>query len=351
MGQLHPLLSSVEVPGPDGQTIDLCQPRSRGPLGARERKFLEHHALSLAYDPVQEGWLPVGAIDDLLGEDATDPLADPEILDRRINPALNARLEARALDLVAALRGSQIDPGQAEQELWSAAGSIVRDCAHELSAAQRRVAVRFLQARAARIANAQIVPGSVREDLHSRCRRARETYTLRPWRDDDTARFVELLDDERIWAHLPEDYPNPLTPALAEDLIRLSNEGQHHEVRAVERDGEVVGQVRLSFEGRHSPARAAGEAEISYWLGAAYWGQGIMSAVIPQYTDDCFRRRPLRSIFARVAEANRASARALEKSRYRYAGRFAAELDAEPEIRTYRTFREDYLGLRQRSVT
>lgn len=105
----------------------------------------------------------------------------------------------------------------------------------------------------------------------------------------------------------------------------------------------MVGQVRLSFEGRHGPA-VAGEAEISYWLGVPYWGQGIISAVIPLYTDDCFRRRPLRSIFARVAVANQASARALEKSCYRHAGHYAAELDEEPEIRTYRTFREDYLG-------
>lgn len=344
MNQVHPLLTPVEITGPQGVPIDLCLPRSRGPLPAAERTFLQQNSLSLAYDPVQEGWLPAGAIDDLQGDDVAALLGDADALARRLNPAANARLEAQALQFMASLRRGETDGAAAGAALWSSAESLVRECASGLSAVQQRDAIRYLQARAARIASAQMISREQHLGLKEECRKARERFRLRPWREEDADRFVELLDDPAIWEHLPEDYPDPLTPALAADLIRLSNERSHHEVRAIERDGTVVGQVRLSFEARLLQRGRSAEAEISYWLGTAYWGQGIISAVIPLYTETCFLTRPLRSIFARVAEANAASARVLEKSRYRYEGRYLAELCDEPEMRTYRCFREDYLG-------
>lgn len=344
MTPMHPLLTPVEIPGPKGAPIDLCLPRSRGPLRDDERSFLQQRSLSLAYDPVQEGWLPSGAIDDLQGDDMAALLGDADALARRLNPAANARLEARALQLMESLRRGETDGAAAAVALWSSAESLVRECGSGLSAAQQRDAIRYLQARAARIADAQLIPDEQHRRLQDDCQVAREHYQLRPWREEEVERFVELLDDPAIWEHLPEDYPDPLTPALAADLIRLSNEGVHHEVCAIERAGEVVGQVRLSFEGPLLPRGRAAEAEISYWLGASYWGQGIISAVIPLYTETCFRTRPLRSIYARVAQANTASARVLEKSAYRYEGGYLAELSDEPQMRTYRCFREDYLG-------
>lgn len=140
-------------------------------------------------------------------------------------------------------------------------------------------------------------------------------YRLRRWRQADAPRFVALLDNPTIWEHLPETYPAPLTEELARDLIALSNESSHHEVFAVELDGDPVGQVRLAFD-PGSDDRS--EGEISYWIGEPYWGSGIGRALVAHFTALSFQRRPeLRSIFARVHERNPASARSLEKAGYR----------------------------------
>lgn len=141
---------------------------------------------------------------------------------------------------------------------------------------------------------------------------------LRPWRDDEAAVFVSLLDDPEVWRYLPEPYPAPLTEAQARDLIALSNASAHHEVLAIEVDGAAVGQVRLLFD----PAREAQrEAEISYWLARRCWRGGIATAAVREYTDRSFRRRPdLQSIVARVHRANSASERVLQKASYRLAG-------------------------------
>ncbi len=148
-------------------------------------------------------------------------------------------------------------------------------------------------------------------------KRRASSLELRPWTQDDVERYVELLDNPQMWRYLPEDYPAPLTASVAADLIRVSNEMTHHDVRAVEQNGEVVGQVRLLFGAQNSS-----EAEISYWVGEAYWGQGIAGAIIPLYTTMAFEQRPeLRSIFARVHRDNAPSARALRRAGYRLEGR------------------------------
>ncbi len=138
---------------------------------------------------------------------------------------------------------------------------------------------------------------------------------LRPWRAEDLGTYLGLLDDPKVWAHLPEPYPDPLMPALARDLIAISNERWHHEVLAVEAEGMVVGQVRLAFG-------PGDEGEISYWLGRVHWGRGIGSELVALFTARSLCQRPaLRAIVARVHQANAASARVLEKAGYRETGR------------------------------
>lgn len=145
-----------------------------------------------------------------------------------------------------------------------------------------------------------------------------DSLRLRPWQASDTPVFVRLLDDPEVWRHLPEPYPDPLTEALARDLIELSNSAGHHEVRAVDVEGETVGQVRLA----HDPtATTFEEGEISYWLGRSHWGRGIGTQMVSHFTAQCFREKPqLRAIFARVHRDNPASARILERAGYRREG-------------------------------
>lgn len=163
-------------------------------------------------------------------------------------------------------------------------------------------------------------PSAQAADVAERRMRLHEVtgrYRLRPWREDDLATFVALLDNPKVWRHLPEAYPAPLTEELARDLIELSNASDHHEVLAAEYWGEPIGQLRLAFA--HSADRS--QAEISYWLGEPFWGRGHGAGLVSFFTRMVFRKRPeLRSIFARVHKANVASARALEKSGYRREG-------------------------------
>lgn len=135
---------------------------------------------------------------------------------------------------------------------------------------------------------------------------------LRPWSRGDLPAFRAALDDPAVWAHLPEPYPAPLDDGAALALIDLANRLDSHLVRAAVCDGMPVGQVRLDFGPR------ADQAELSYWLGRAHWGQGMGRALVAGVVRRAFARLPdLLRLVAKVHPANPASARVLMRAGFR----------------------------------
>jgi RimJ/RimL family protein N-acetyltransferase len=78
--------------------------------------------------------------------------------------------------------------------------------------------------------------------------------------------------------------------------------------RAVVVDGEVAGTIG-SWGG-------AGEREITYWIGRAYWGRGIATCALRVFLEV----ETTRPLHARVAADNVASRRVLEKCGFRVVG-------------------------------
>ena len=156
---------------------------------------------------------------------------------------------------------------------------------------------------------------------------------FRRWRDSDLPVYRALLDDPDVWRFLPDSYPAPLSETAARDLIVVSALTDHHDVRAVERDGEPVGQIRLAF----APGMAdRSEGEISYWLGRRWWGRGIATETIRRFSALAFAERPdLRSIVARVHRDNTGSVRAVARAGFAEAG----PASDDPAIRLFRRAR------------
>jgi len=146
-----------------------------------------------------------------------------------------------------------------------------------------------------------------------------QNITLRPWLADDAAQMRALLDDPAVWAHLPEDFPDPLCEDKARQMIDIANLADHHQVRAVVLAGRPVGQIRLDY-GLHAtpdapPASGRPEAEISYWLGRAHWGKGLGRAMVAGTVMRAFANAPgLLRLVAKVRPGNAASSRILQRS-------------------------------------
>ena len=197
------------------------------------------------------------------------PAGDPrfgiakELLVRLVRSVLREETEAR----------------ETEARLWRLPESAAYYTFNATSHADRQALaplVHELRAEVAGIIEALVEREPARTRLGHRLHEAACRCELRPWRSDDTAAYSALLDNERVWAMLPEPYPGPITRSMAADLIALSNGApERHMVRAAIWRREPVGQVRLEFESVAGPSRLGrGELLARRALLGAWSGHG-----------------------------------------------------------------------------
>jgi RimJ/RimL family protein N-acetyltransferase len=140
---------------------------------------------------------------------------------------------------------------------------------------------------------------------------------IREWRPDDAASLARHANSRNIWRNVRDHFPHPYTLADAETWIeRVTSEHPPTQL-AIEVDGEAAGGIGLFLQcdvERRS-------AELGYWLGEAYWGQGLMTEAVRRFTAEAFDAFGLLRIYAVVFEWNPASCRVLEKAGYVLEGR------------------------------
>ena len=73
-------------------------------------------------------------------------------------------------------------------------------------------------------------------------------------------------------------------------------------------------------------------AEIGYWLGEPFWGQGIATKAVGALTDYAYAHLDLIRLYATVFEWNPASARVLEKAGYAHEGRLRKSVTKDGKI-------------------
>lgn len=130
---------------------------------------------------------------------------------------------------------------------------------------------------------------------------------LRPWSPHDAAVLAAILSDPDLWRFMPDAFPGILSPAQARNLIEVANHAQHHLVRAVVKNGLLVGQVRLEID-KGGP----GISELSYWIGKDHRGGIIAPRAINLLLNET-RQMHIVTVFAVVHQDNRPSLRVVKK--------------------------------------
>jgi RimJ/RimL family protein N-acetyltransferase len=240
-----------------------------------------------------------------------------------------------------------LSPERTEREIWELTESCVL-CFYEgfrdMPGIQDK-SLGILRTRALGILHGRVIDPGRKKELARYADDLGAKYSFRPWQPSDVDRFVELLDNPRMWTYLPGGYPNPLSRTLALELIEFAS-APHHRVRAVLRDGEIIGQVRLSF----GPSRSDGGdrvgpqfPEVAYWVGEAYWGKGYGTEILTSFTRQSFASGSFGSIHAFIDRENVGSLRIARKSHYRDDDWRLAELRRREPLMRLAAFREDYL--------
>lgn len=141
---------------------------------------------------------------------------------------------------------------------------------------------------------------------------------IRPWRESDAESMALHANDRRVWRNLRDRFPHPYTRADAESYLRMVCGSHPVTSFAIEVDGAAAGGIS------HVPGDDVERisAEIGYWLGAPFWGRGLMTTAVAAFSRALFDADPqLRRLFAVPFDWNGASARVLEKAGFRLEGR------------------------------
>jgi RimJ/RimL family protein N-acetyltransferase len=132
---------------------------------------------------------------------------------------------------------------------------------------------------------------------------------VRDWRPRDRESLLQFANDRRIWRNLTHKFPHPYTEADATAWFAFLARTPAPTHWAVDVDAAAVGGIGV-FVGEGVYAKSG---QIGYWLGAPYWGRGIMTAAVRATSEHALARLGLVRLEAAVFAWNAPSMRVLEK--------------------------------------
>lgn len=141
---------------------------------------------------------------------------------------------------------------------------------------------------------------------------------LRPWRLSDTKALAELLNDPAVQRNLRDGLPDPYTEEDGRNFITdmLAADPDKVFAFAITQDGSLVGGIGV-FRQENIHHRTA---EMGYYLGRRFWGQGIGTWAVRETSRRLFATTDLLRIFAEPFVRNHGSCRVLEKAGFQCEG-------------------------------
>ena len=114
-----------------------------------------------------------------------------------------------------------------------------------------------------------------------------ERLVLRPWRESDAEALYKYAKDPAIGP--VAGWPPHTSVADSLEIIRTVFAAPETYAVVLKATDEPVGSVGIMFgDGLHSVEMQAGEAEIGYWIGVPYWGQGLIPEAVCCLLKRCF---------------------------------------------------------------
>lgn len=140
---------------------------------------------------------------------------------------------------------------------------------------------------------------------------------IRSWQEEDAGSLAQLANDRRIWLNLRDAFPHPYGIADGRAFIQMALQMKPQTYFAIEAGGQLAGGIGYTL--RTDVERIG--AEVGYWIGAPFWGQGVATSALRLVTAHAFgTHSELRRLYALPFATNLASARVLEKAGYTLEG-------------------------------
>ncbi len=141
---------------------------------------------------------------------------------------------------------------------------------------------------------------------------------IREWRIEDADDLSKILNNRNILNNLRDGIPYPYTKKDAEEFITamLAADKTKTFAFAITADDRVVGSIGI-FRCDNIHFRTA---EMGYYIGEPYWGNGIGTSAVMQICSYVLDKTDIIRIFAEPFAYNKASCRVLEKAGFQFEG-------------------------------
>lgn len=146
----------------------------------------------------------------------------------------------------------------------------------------------------------------------------KEKIKIRPLKLSDKAELAKLANNKKIWDNLRDYIPFPYKESDAEFFINLTKEENPKQTFGIEYKDKLSGVIGLVIQKDVYQK----SAEIGYWIGESFWGNGIATKAVELITRYGFDKLDLNRIYTGVFEYNAASMKVLEKNGYEKEGIF-----------------------------
>lgn len=141
---------------------------------------------------------------------------------------------------------------------------------------------------------------------------------IREWRIEDKKHLAEMLNNKNILNNLRDGLPYPYTVNDAEEYIEsmLSADKTKTYAFAITVNDKMIGSIgAFRCDNIHSRT-----AEMGYYIGEPYWGNGHATVAVTQLCRYIFCHTDIIRIFAEPFAYNKASCRVLEKAGFELEG-------------------------------
>lgn len=159
---------------------------------------------------------------------------------------------------------------------------------------------------------------------------------LRPFQLSDAPRVMEQAGDRAIY-EMTLNIPHPYEEGMAEQWI-ATHASNFYEGKGVtlaitlKEDATLIGAIGLVASPAHN------RAELGYWIGVPYWGNGYCTEAAVALIEYGFETLGYHKVHAHYLAKNPASGRVMEKAGMTFEGELVDHVNKDGEYHTVRLY-------------
>ena len=144
------------------------------------------------------------------------------------------------------------------------------------------------------------------------CRLVTERLILRAWQETDAEALYKYAQEPAIGPIAGWPPHSSVEDSL--NIIRTVFAAPETYAVVLKETNEAVGSIGIMLgEGLHSAEMQKGEAEIGYWIGKPYWGQGLIPEAVRRLLRRCFEDLGMTAVWCGYYDGNTKSRRVMDK--------------------------------------